>query len=328
MWRVALPLATLLTLGAASWAEDSPTPSLNIYTALGGGVEEVVVEKSIHLSHLALKKGVRWQVLARQNNLKKPYHLKKGMTLTVDNTHIIPTDISHGILINLPELSLYHFANGAYQRRYALAVGRRSWPTPTGDYQIVNKARNPTWIVPASIQEEMANSGKEVVERVPPGPQNPLGEYWLGTSAPGVGIHATNRPWSIGNSASHGCIRMLPGDIADLFPQVEVGTPVKIIYQPIKMAMVGERLYLETHPDIYGKQRSYLEVVKYVAERYRLSSRIDWDKAAHVAKAKEGIAMDITLAPAPGRPGSKTAESGRPRELGLFPLQPQEAKIE
>ncbi len=327
MRRLTLSVALLLALGGASLAGAS-LPALNLYTTLGGGREEVVVEKSTHLSHLALQKGVRWQVLARHNDLGKPYRLKKGMTLKVNNTHIVPTDLTHGLLINLPELMLYHFRNGAYQRRYALAVGRRSWPTPTGDYRIVNKARNPTWIVPASIQEEMANSGREVLERVPPGPENPLGEYWLGTSAPGVGLHATNRPWSIGTSASHGCIRMLPGDIAELFPQVEVGDPVKIIYRPIKVAIVADRIYLETHPDIYGREKNYLESVKYLAERYRLTQRIDWDLAAKVAKAKEGIATDVTLAPGPGRPGSLPADAGRPRELGLFPLQSPEAKIE
>lgn len=327
MRRLALSFGTLLLLGGASLAGAS-LPSLNLYTSLGGAVEEVVVEKSTHLSNLALQKGVRWQVLARQNEVKKPYRLKKGRSLKVNNTHIIPTDITHGLLINLPELTLYHFVNGSYQRRYPLAVGRRSWPTPTGDYRIVNKAKNPTWIVPASIQEEMADNGREVLERVPPGPDNPLGEYWLGTSAPGVGLHATNRPWSIGTSASHGCIRMLPGDIAELFPQVEVGTPVRIIYQPIKVAIVNDRIYLETHPDIYGQEGNYLETVKYLAARYRLSPRIDWDKAAKVAKAKEGIAVDISLPPDPAKPASSTAGSTLPREMGLFPLQPKEAKIE
>ncbi len=327
MRPLSLLLFALLLLGVTSLAGAS-LPSLNLYTALGGGLEEVVVEKSMHLSNLALQKGVRWQVLARHNDLKKPYRLKKGMTLKVNNTHIIPSDITHGLLINLPELTLYHFVNGAYQRRYSLAVGRRSWPTPTGDYRIVNKARNPTWIVPASIQEEMANSGREVLERVPPGPDNPLGEYWLGTSAPGVGLHATNRPWSIGTSASHGCIRMLPQDIAELFPQVEVGTPVKIIYQPVKVAIVQDRIYLETHPDIYGREKNYLALLKHLAATYRLAPRIDWDKAAQVAKAKEGIAVDITLTGPPRAPGSSTAGSSPPREMGLLPLQPNEAKIE
>jgi L,D-transpeptidase ErfK/SrfK len=317
----ALVLLTLVSPLAAS------PPPLPLYAALGGGVEEVVVERSIHLSHLALRKGVRWQVLARHNGLSEPYRLKKGMTLTVNHTHIIPTELSHGLLINLPELMLYHFAEGVYQRRYALAVGRRSWPTPTGDYRIVNKARNPTWIVPASIREEMADSGREVLERVPPGPNNPLGEYWLGTSAPGVGIHATNRPWSIGTSASHGCIRMLPEEIAQLFPQVEVGTPVKIIYRPIKLALVAGRVYLEVHPDIYGREKRPLETLKHLAAAHNLTDRIDWDKAAQVVKAREGIATDVSLSPAPGADRA-TAEAPPPRKMGLWPLQGHDRKVE
>lgn len=326
MWAMVLPVCALALLSLFRPVAATPPP-LPLYSTLGGGVEEVVVEKSVHLSHLALRKQVRWLVLARHNGISEPYRLKKGTTLTINNTHIIPTELDHGLLINLPELTLYHFAQGVYQRRYALAVGRRSWPTPTGDYRIVNKARNPTWIVPASIREEMAESGREVLERVPPGPNNPLGEYWLGTSAPGVGIHATNRPWSIGTSASHGCIRMLPEDIAQLFPQVEVGTPVKIIYRPVKLALVAERVYLEVHPDIYGREKKPLETVKTAAAAHGLTSRIDWDKAARVVKAREGIATDISLTPAPGS-GSTTAESPTPREMGLLPLQPQDRKVE
>jgi len=320
MWPLLLSGAlSLLPLSTAAASPDPPP----LYASLGGGVEEVVVEKGMHISHLALRKGLRWQVLARQNDLPPPHRLKKGMILRVNNTHIIPTVISHGLLINLPELMLYHFAEGVYQRRYALAVGRRSWPTPTGDFRIINKARNPTWIVPASIREEMANSGREVLDRVPPGPQNPLGEFWLGTSAPGVGIHATNRPWSIGTSASHGCIRMLPEEIAHLFPQIQVGTPVKIIYQPVKMGLVADRIYLEVHPDIYGREKAPLETVKALAAAHHLTHRIDWEKVAQVIKAKEGVAADITV-PA----GESAAKAPLPREMGLLPLQREGGKVE
>ena len=75
---------------------------------------------------------------------------------------------------------------------------------------------------------------------MPPGFKNPLGHYYMETSASGIGIHATNNPYSIGCYVSHGCIRMLPQEMAQLFPQVAVGTPVKIIYRPIKLAVTPE----------------------------------------------------------------------------------------
>lgn len=319
---------TLFFLAAPGYAAKTP-PLPPLYVQIMGGEEEIEVPPKKTLSRLALEKGVQWTVVARDNGLKKPYRLKAGMVLKINSTHIVPMELGNGFVINLPELLLYHFKDGTYQRRYALAVGKRSWPTPTGDYRLRNKAKNPTWTVPVSIQEEMANAGHEVVEKVPPGPKNPLGAFWMGTSAAGVGIHATNRPWSVGYSVSHGCIRMLPDEIEQLFPQVEVGLPIKIIYRPVKMALTPQgRIFLEAHPNIYLKKMTYLEVVKEMAQKYQLTSHIDWDKVPPILKAREGIARDVTREPVPPKPETQTVQTERPREMGLFPLQDREAKVE
>ncbi len=330
LWLIFL----LFWAGAATAAPVPAPPVLDppvLYRQMAGGKEEVEVPPRTTLNRLALEKGLQWRVVARDNNLPKPYRLKPGMVLKVNTTHIVPAELSQGMVINLPELMLYYFQGGTYQRRYALAVGRRSWPTPTGDYQILNKARNPTWTVPPSIQEEMANAGLEVLEKVPPGPKNPLGAFWMGTSAPGVGIHATNRPWSVGYSVSHGCIRMLPEEIAQLYPQVEVGLPVKIIYRPVKMALTPEgRIYLETLPDIYRQKFSAMAYVEELARKHQLVGRIDWDKVPAILKAKEGIAQDITKGPAPLKPDTAETESPKPKpkEVGLSPLQGGQPKLE
>ncbi len=330
LWLIFL----LFWAGAATAAPVPVPPVLDppvLYQQVAGGKEEVEVPPRTTLNRLALEKGLQWRVVARDNNLPKPYRLKPGMVLKVNTTHIVPTELVQGLVINLPELMLYHFQGGAYQRRYALAVGRRSWPTPTGDYHLCNKTRNPTWTVPPSIQEEMALAGQEVLEKVPPGPQNPLGAYWMGTSASGVGIHATNRPWSVGSSVSHGCIRMLPEEITQLYPQVEVGLPVKIIYRPVKMALTPEgRVYLEALPDIYRQKLDYQAYVEELARNFQLEGLIDWDKVPAILKAKEGIAQDITKGPAPLKPDSAETESPKPKpkEVGLSPLQAGQPKLE
>jgi L,D-transpeptidase ErfK/SrfK len=310
-------------------APAGPEVGIDLYQKLGGCDEAYVVEKQITVNRLALERGLRWPVVVRQNQLKKPYRLKTGMTLKIDSTHILPGDLSNGLLINLPELNLYYFKDGAYQRRYALAVGKPSWPTPTGNYKIIDKRKNPTWNVPESIQEEMEEQGLEVVEQVPPGPKNPLGKFFMGTSADGVGIHATNRPWSVGSYVSHGCIRMLPDEIEKLFPQISLGTTVKIIYRPIKLALTDQgRIYLEAHPNIYQKKMQPLAQLKELAWKNRLEDRIDWDLAAKILKAREGVARDITKE----SPESKTSTTAVPtpphRESSLFPLQGKEAKLE
>lgn len=327
MRRLILLISFWLLAGAAAVAATSEGG--NLYRQVAGCAEEYQVEKGASLVRLAQERAIKWTALARRNQLKQPYRLKKGMTLKIDTTHIVPDELTNGLIINLPELTLYYFKDGTYQRRYTLAVGKPSWPTPTGTYKIFEKRKNPTWNVPESIQEEMEEEGLEVVEKVPPGPKNPLGKFWMGTTAAGVGIHATNRPWSVGYYASHGCIRMLPEEIAKLFPQIELGTPVKIIYRPVKMALTAQgRIFLEVHPDIYQKKIDFMALVKDLAQKNQLVERIDWDRVPKILKAREGIAQDITRDLPADKPATAAAPAPRPRETTLFPLQGKEAKLE
>lgn len=110
-----------------------------------------------------------------------------------------------------------------YVRQFHVATGQAVYPTPLGNFHIVVKWKDPTWYPPT--QDAWAKGLKPV----PPGPNNPLGTRWMGISAPGVGIHGTDEPASIGYSQSHGCIRMLVPDAEWLFDHVTVGTPVFIV---------------------------------------------------------------------------------------------------
>jgi len=328
MLRLVLPIF-LCCLGLAAIA-GAAIEGGNLYQQVAGCEEIYLVEQQrVSIERLAQRKGLRWPVIVKQNKLKKPYRLKKGMTLKIDFTHIVPNGLDNGLIINLAELNLYYFKDGAYQRRYALAAGKPSWPTPTGTYKIVDKRKNPTWNVPLSIQEEMEEEGYEVLEKVPPGPKNPLGKFFMLTSAEGVGIHATNRPWSVGYYVSHGCIRMLPDEIEKLFPEITIGTPVKIIYQPIKMALTAQgRIFLETHHNIYQKKMQPLAFVKDLATKNQLEDRIDWDLVAKILKSRDGVARDITKGPPDPKASTASATVPRHRENTLFPLQRKEAKLE
>jgi lipoprotein-anchoring transpeptidase ErfK/SrfK len=110
-------------------------------------------------------------------------------------------------------------------RSFRIATGTAEYPTPLGNYSIATMQRDPWWIPPPN--SDWAR-GKEPI---PPGPGNPLGTRWMGTTAPLVGIHGTPDAASIGYSASHGCIRMRVPDAEALFNQVDVGTPVLIVAQ-------------------------------------------------------------------------------------------------
>jgi lipoprotein-anchoring transpeptidase ErfK/SrfK len=126
------------------------------------------------------------------------------------------------IVIHRGEHRLHLYHGMKPWKTFGVAVGQPSYPTPTGRFEIVVMWRNPWWFPPASPWAQGSSP-------VPPGPGNPLGTRWMGLSSPGVGIHGTPDPASIGYSASHGCIRMLIPQAEWLFQHVVVGTPVFIV---------------------------------------------------------------------------------------------------
>jgi lipoprotein-anchoring transpeptidase ErfK/SrfK len=127
------------------------------------------------------------------------------------------------IVIHRGSNRLYLYNGVRLVRTFPVATGQPIYPTPLGHFQIVVKQLNPWWYPPT--QDAWARGLKPV----PPGPGNPLGTRWMGLSAPGVGIHGTSEPWSIGHSESHGCIRMQVPAAEWLFTRVQIGTPVFII---------------------------------------------------------------------------------------------------
>ena len=127
------------------------------------------------------------------------------------------------VRIDLSERKLYLYGgDGSVIKTYRVAVGTPAYPTPTGNFRIITKEKNPTWNPPDSAWA--AGMGP-----VPPGPGNPLGTRWMGLNSPGIGIHGTPTSSSIGTAVSHGCIRMLIPEAEDLFTRVFVGTPVEIM---------------------------------------------------------------------------------------------------
>ena len=129
--------------------------------------------------------------------------------------------LSGQIVVDIGDLRLYLYRNGALVKSYPVATGQSAYPTPTGSYVVTSMQMNPTWLPPNS---DWAKDAKPI----PPGIDNPLGTRWIGTSAPGVGIHGTPDDSSIGTYASHGCIRMHIWDVEDLYSRVVIGMPVVI----------------------------------------------------------------------------------------------------
>lgn len=115
------------------------------------------------------------------------------------------------------------FRRGELVKTYKVAVGSSEYPTPIGRYVVQTMQKNPAWNVP---QSEWA--GDLAGETIPHGdPRNPLVARWIGFNG-SVGFHGTASSGSLGTAASHGCIRMSPADVIDLFERVKTGTPVLV----------------------------------------------------------------------------------------------------
>ncbi len=153
----------------------------------------------------------------------KKFEAKYGLTVDGLVAGRTLTALSGEIVVDLSRLRLYLYRGGKLFRSYPVAAGQPAYPTPTGTFAIVTMTMNPTWLPPNSDWAKNAT-------KIPPGAENPLGTRWMGTSAPGVGIHGVppSEDGSIGTYASHGCLRMHNADAVALFSRVSVGMPVVI----------------------------------------------------------------------------------------------------
>jgi L,D-transpeptidase ErfK/SrfK len=227
--------------------------------------------------------------------------------LLIPTERVAPQASAEGVVLNLAERNLYLYRAGQPIRCFPVAIGMRGWETPTGEFAIISKRKNPTWFPPKWAREE---------EPVPPGPKNPLGDRWMGLSAPGYGMHATNAPATIGRYVSHGCLRMYPEHAHELYELVKVGTSVKITYQP---AVLGYRpaegiVYLAHYPDPYDLGQPTVEEVRALLAEFGLDTVMDEEAVAKALEKPRGIPT-----PAVGS-HIQVRINGRPLRLALAPV--------
>lgn len=125
------------------------------------------------------------------------------------------------LVANLSQYRVRLIRNGKVVASYPIAKGSGAYPTPTGEYEINDKQVDPTWYPPDSPWAAELST-------IPPGPGNPLGTRWIGTTAPAIGFHGTYARFSVGTPASHGCMRMYIEDVEALYEEVNVGMKVSI----------------------------------------------------------------------------------------------------
>lgn len=292
MKRLSLAITGLLLLGVVRLAASGQV-AVDAATALIGGRSTYEVKAGDTLTLIAARFGLSVSRLAQLNGITRPSALSPGQSLVIDNTHIAVANPQTTITINVAQRLLV-LVEGERVKAYPITVGKASWPTPLGSFTIVSKETDPVWDVPLSIQREMAAQGKPVITRMEPSAENPLGRHWIGLSLSGIGIHGTNAPSSIYAFASHGCIRMHPEDVADLYGRVERGATGILIYEPVVVTTIDDKVWLEAHPDIYRKAPEAAARVRAAITAARLAERVDWDRIAAALQQRRGDAVDVT----------------------------------
>ena len=307
LFAVALGAAALLVAapaGAAGNTSDSPgtpAPGASGYPSMIGETIRYRAKHEDTLIHLPRRFNVGYTELRAANPFVDPWLPGAGTEILVPAAHIVPEAEKKGLVLNLGDQRLYYFKpDGKTAVSFPVGIGREGWSTPTGRTKVVRKRARPTWYVPKSIRAERPY----LPAVVPPGPDNPLGSHALYLGWMSYLLHGTNKPYGIGRRASHGCVRLYPEDIARLFAEIPVGTPVTVVDQPVKIAWAGGELMLEAHPtqtqadQVEAGDPMTRETAPEIA--YRLiyaaradAGRLDWTLIRRALQKRSGVPVSV-----------------------------------
>ena len=224
----------------------------------------------------------------------------KGTPVFLPTQFILPSVPHRGIILNIPEMRMYYFPPKKPETvvSYPLGVGKEGWRTPYIRTKIISKRAFPDWYPPESIRKEHAAAGDPLPRVVKAGPDNPLGDYAMRLGQPEYLIHGTNKPWGVGMRVSHGCIRLYPEDIEELFQHVSVNTAVNIINQPYKVGLDDDLVFLEAHTWLNEDVKEYKGNVESVFKKLQellsgVEYHIDWELVEQVIEQRAGYPVIV-----------------------------------
>jgi L,D-transpeptidase ErfK/SrfK len=304
---IATVLLTVLGVAAALPCQATVYPLPTATDTVIGQDQTVTTVYEDTLYDLARTYSLGSEELIRVNPSVDPWLPGAGKELIIPGRHILPTGPREGIVVNLPEHRLYYYPKPARGKpaeviTYPVSIGKMDWHTPIGLTHVIAKTKNPAWYPPESVRKEHAAAGDPLPTVVPSGPDNPLGAFAMRLAAGGgtYMIHGTNNPIAVGLAVTHGCIRMYPDDVAALFPMIPVGTPVRIVNEPVKVAWVDGELLLEAHPPVDAEGQSFEPNVDQFAELLRAAVgdstvAIHWDYAREILQKADGVLATVGL---------------------------------
>jgi L,D-transpeptidase ErfK/SrfK len=300
-------LAVLLAIADSEPAQATVYPLATPDVSVVGEDQTIQTVYEDTLYDLARKYSLGSEEVIRVNPGVDAWIPGADKQVIIPGRHILPPGPREGIIVNLPEHRLYYYPKprrGQPQQviTYPVSIGKMDWHTPIGLTHVIGKEKNPVWFPPESVRKEHAAAGDPLPARVPSGPDNPLGLFAMRLAA-GNGtymIHGTNNPIAVGLAVTHGCIRMYPEDVEQLFPLIPVGMPVRIINEPVKVAWVDGELLLEAHPPVDAEGQSFEPDVDQFADLLRAAVgdstvAIHWDYAREVLQKADGVLATVGL---------------------------------
>ena len=261
-----------------------------------GTVEYAYADAGETLSEVGLRFDIGYDAMMHANPSVDPFQPLSSQTrLLIPSQFILPSGPRHGLVINLAEYRLYYFPdNDNVVITNPVGIGRKGWNTPLGITKVVAKQENPSWHPSKQLIAQADADGVLLPDQFPPGKGNPLGKHVLRLGWPTYLIHGTNQANGIGERVSAGCIRMLAQDIEYLFGFVDVGTPVRVVNEPVKIGRLNGALYIESHPVLNDKIKMDLHDIAFnQLSAQHMGYLINQAKVADAIKHPSGIPVFI-----------------------------------
>ena len=293
-----LLLAALMRGGfvpPANAADPDPAWGYEQLAPIVGAPASDLVEAGDTILDVAARNRLGFERLARMNPGVDEWIPDPGTVMRLPTRHVLPDGPRRGLVVNVPEMQLYDFTRTGEPEVFAVAIGDDMDPSLVGEFRVGAKRRNPAWTVPAAIRKEKP----ELPAVVPPGDDNPLGDHWMTIGNTSYGIHGTNNPWSIGRMATHGCIRLYDDQLAGLYERIPSGTPIRLLYQTVKLGARGDGIYVEAHPDLYNREPDRAQ--RALASLYEMGvgHLVDMRRLREAVEASRGVPVRVGTLPAP-----------------------------
>ena len=325
-------------------AATAPKPELPLATAthrfvvapdqdVVGRLQVTIARHEDTLTDIARRFDVGYEEIVRANPGVDPWLPGEGTPIVLPTEFVLPDAPREGLVLNLAAMRLYYYPKREKDApveviTHPIGIGKVGWVTPEGSTKVVARVKDPVWTPPLSVRQEHAKDDDILPEKVPPGPDNPLGRHMMRLGWPSYLIHGTNKPPGVGMRSSHGCIRLYPEDIEGLYESIPIGTRVTVVNQPYLLGWRGGQLMVQAYEPQDDDKRDWSNVPKAlrknaVKPRATLwkkvaaqSNAIDWEAVAQAAAKPRGIALAV----GPGAsPGLEAALAQAPRVRNALP---------